>query len=253
MTELALKFEGICTHLVATHNQDAPQFKLWTGDQLRVRHRVFLANSGLIGSHIPEDRRPRVPVHVPKLLIPAGQVNEDLAELFDPVDDQNAAWRPQDVAIGFEGVDETKGDASHGDSLRELPHIWFRAKLDGALRERVKQGWTRFATAYVDFTEGVEFWTEKPDKMVEAYGTLHFDGPPVLVVRKFNSGVGVRYSLAGVTSLTISNQPEISSCAENDYLLHYFATDLDLLKKAPTWETPGYERSEVYCSSSQYP
>lgn len=250
MTRIDLQFQGICTHLLPANPFDAPPFKLWTSDLLRVQHRVVLANSDLIPTHMPGERQPVA--HVPKLLVPRAQLNEDLAELFDPEAGGMAAWRPRDVAIGFEGIDETAGHPSHYDSLSALPHIWMRAP--STLRQRIERGWSRFATAYVDFTAGVEFRTEQVDTKVETSGTLHFDEAPVMVVRHRNAGNGVRYSLEGVTELTISNEPENAVCQESDYLLHYFATTRDLLSCAPTWDfPPGENRSEVYCSSSQYP
>jgi hypothetical protein len=250
MIEIALTFEGICTHLIPTHRVDkAPRFKLWTDTDIPIQHRVVLPSSDFIETHIEEDRQ--FDPHDPELRIDPKEMNADLEELFD----QDGVWKARNVAVGFEGVDDDAGDPSHFESLRALPHIWELAGGRGVLREHIKRGWSRFAATYIDFTGGVRFRTEKPDKMVLAFGTLFFHEAPVLVVRERNAGKGMRYSLAGVSKLWISNQGRLEQrCTENDYLLNYFSTDLDLLKDPPTWPcSSDPDRIDVYCSSSNYP
>ena len=248
MTEIELEFKGICTHLLATHQLKAPDFTLRAGDRQPIQHRVFLANSALIKRHTPVGRQP-IP-HVPKLIIPPEVVKGDLAKRFTA----DGVWQLCDVAVCFEGVDLGAGDPFHYVTLTALPHIWMRAGAEGNLRDGVKAGWTQFAAAYVDFIGGVKFRTVLENKMWQVFGTLYFNQEPIMVVRDRNVGPRVPYRLEGVSKITISNEPEPAECEENDYLLNYFATDLDLLKNAPKWALPGEGRtSEVYCSSSQYP
>jgi hypothetical protein len=248
MLQIELEFKGICTHLLAPHLLKAPDFTLRAGDRQPIQHRVFLANSALIQKHMPVGRQP-IP-HVPKLIICPKEVKGDLAKLFTA----DGVWKLDNVGVCFEGVDTGAGDPFHYVTLTALPHIWMRAGGEGDLRDGVKAGWTPFATAYVDFIGGVKFRTMLENKMWQVRGTLFFNHSPVMAVRDRNVGPRVPYSLDGVSKITISNEPELAECEENDYLLNYFATDLDLLKNAPKWAFPGEGRSsEVYCSSSQYP
>lgn len=240
MRTITITFKGICTHLVATHEHgQAPLFEIRAGRK-RVQHRIVLANSSLIDSRIDPDRC--VVPHVPTIRI--GSAERVL----------------QDVAIGFDGVDHDKGHASHHDTLRTLPRMWEKTGASITLRRSVLDGWTHYASAYVDFTGGVEFVVKGDDTIA----TLHFKSDPKILFRPCNRDKDVEVQPLDVDTIEISNLPIRKSCSTSDYLLHYFVTTLDISNSAPVWavdpKIPDVAEAkekgrgtEVFCSSSTYP
>jgi hypothetical protein len=240
MPEITITFKGICTHLVATHEHGhAPLFDLRAGKK-RIQHRIVLANSDLIDSRIDPDRC--VVRHIPKIRI--GNLEEEL----------------RDVAIGFDGVDHAKGHAGHHQTLGTLPHIWEKTGSPIRLRRAVLQGWTHYASAYIDFTGGVAFEVKGDDTIA----TLHVENDPRIVFRPCNTDKNVRVVTLKDNRIEISNLPERRSCSVSDYLLHYFVTTLDISNAAPVWEIDPKiidaieikeegRAAEVFCSSSTYP
>src|SRR4051812_18969402 len=121
MPQLFITFKGICTHLLGTHRHlTAPRFDLSTGTR-RLQHRVVLANSDLIGTHIDIDRR--VVRHVPKMRI----LGEFMTDCLKPLFDADGEWYERvlkDVAVTFENIDDEKGKPFHDDDLRRFPSLW---------------------------------------------------------------------------------------------------------------------------------
>lgn len=248
-TEIWIKFRGICTHLTATHEMaNAPKFAPRTGDGQSVQHRVFLANSDLIRGNI-DDKRNVVP-HVPRLRIP----NAPDGEWSDHV--------LLEDSIAFEGLDPSHGNKKHGDQLSPLPSMWLKGDRP-VLQQGVLESWTPYAAAYIDFVGegGIRFSAGIQEILVQ----VCFAGEAALVHRRMNVGTGTRYPLPDNTVIEITNLPaDPTKCGDSDYLLHYFATTVDLRNHAPVW-TPQVtaekkiqvmqesRMGEVYCSNSTYP
>src|SRR5205823_2944275 len=104
----------------------------------------------------------------------------------------------------------------------------------------------------IDFTGGVKFTVG----LAEVVTQVWFKGEPRMVIREKNAGNGESYPLKDGTLLEISNHAE-TNCGTVDYLLHYFATTINMLtEKPPEWPVQGPTRppaGEVYCSNSTYP
>jgi hypothetical protein len=251
MPRLFIDFNGICTHLVTNHSHpEAPQVELWTGREL-IQHRIFLANSDLIGSHI-DPKRPILP-HVPRMIVHPDYVTPSLEPMLDRKGDRYEHVL-KDEAIAFAKVDLNGGSPSHEDALKLFPRIWDKSKPDYAvhLRPRLLSGlWTRHASAYIDFTGGVDFQSLHSQHL---QATVYFTGTPTIVFRPRNGDKGaVHCELGDEARIVISNVPEGSGCNDSDYLLHYLATTLDLCEDAPVWPPPESGLNDVYCSSSTYP
>ena len=265
-SSLVVIFKGICTHLTATHEvEGVDAFALRSGDGKPVQHRVFLANSDMIENNIPGSRN--VVAHIPKLRIHGSHVTGALRQFLTP----NGEWFERVLsndAIAFEGLDPSKGAPKHHGDLDKLPSMWFKGDRP-RLQAPVLDGWTPYAAAYVDFIAegekrqgGVKFTVH----LTEILAELSFKGEPALVHRRENVGPGTAYPLPSGATIEISNLPANPKlCGDSDYLLHYFATNVDLLSNAPVWKPEvtaekkiatlqgGGPAGEVYCSNSTYP
>ena len=266
MPEISILFQGICTHLTAMHSvKGVAPFEIVSGDTT-AQHRVFLANPALIATEIDPTRH--VAEHVPKLKIPADQITEELQDILQ-IDPEGRYYERvlSNDAIVFE-LDQTKDKKLHWDPLSPLPSIWKKSEEKGfrpKLRLSALRGWTPYASAYIDFLGGTGALSFSVDAQSNVLAMLRFRQAPTLLLRHRNEGKGVTYNLPADCQLVISNLPERAGCCNSDYLLHYFATTLDMRYKAPEW-TPlvtheqkidairsGNPVSEVYCSSSTYP
>jgi len=266
-TQVSINFRGICTQLTRTDKvKGMLPIEILSGDAF-AQHRVFLANSALIGEIDPD--RNVVP-HVPKLRIAAKDVTDDLKDIlkYDCKTDQYERVLSND-AIVFEGLDPTKGKRSHYDSLNPaLPSLREKSLEKGflpVLRPSALRGWTPYASAYIDFIGASGALSFSVDANSDVLAMLYFSEAPKLILRHRNEGKGVAYSLRDNCHLEISNLPDGEDCGDSDYLLHYFATTLDMRYKAPEWDPrvkqeqkisqsrSGGPMSEVYCSSSTYP
>src|SRR5947209_3807931 len=234
MPTLTINFKGVCTHLVATHQHgEAPRFHLWTGRE-KIQHRIFLANSDLIATHIDPYRF--VPPHAARLRIDPAWMTDALQKMliFRGKYYERAL---HDEAIAFDDIDRDKGHDSHEHTLSDFPKLWNMSKPEGVyLRPRVLSGqWTRHASAYIDFIGGVEFARVKQD----AVATVHFLEQPNLVFRPYNGDAGkIVCPIKDGACIEISNVAADDSCLASDYLLHYLATTLDLCEEGPVWPPP---------------
>lgn len=256
VVEIHLK--GICTHLTATHKVNCVDpFKLHA-DGEEIQHRIFLANSRLINDKIPEGRN--VVFHEPKLRIHKDHVLPELRKKMTEHGDFFELLL-DGYAVGFENVNHAKGPDSHHHDLLPLPSIRKKSTVPFQLLPGVLNGWTETAGAYVDFTPGVKFTVGED---LNSRAGLTFKGDANITLREKNKGPATVYPLKNDTSLEITNQPNMPHCGDSDYLLHYFATDLDLLLYAPAWGKVDVEEKlamiegrkpagDVYCSNSNYP
>lgn len=243
MPAIKILFRGICTHLVTTHQvPDAPRFELSHDGQF-VQHRIFVPNSDFIATHIIG--RDLVP-HVPQLTITSGPPVPELEPLL--------AQPLKDVRIYFKNLDPQGGDFSHDQSLHDLPHIWTLAENERVyLRRATTDGWNSHASVYFDFTEGVSFQVLQVDRTnFNVWATLQFIGPPLMILHPSKAADGIPVNLRDGAELEFTNLPlPGTKDGTADYLLHYFATTMDLIEDAPKW--PTWLPSDVYCSNSQYP
>lgn len=271
-SHINMSFHGICTHLLGRHKfKNRPHFDL-ENPAGPVQHRVVLANSALISTHI-DPARGVIP-HIPKLRIPCHEAPEELAKIMTLLGEWYE-YRLEDVAVSFVGENHANGRASHQKSLSHLPGLWHKTGEPVGLRRRVLNGWTKHASAYIDFTGGVKFFGKNPkgsrDSNDPLRARLHFmPGLRQIVFRPRNGDDCVAYDLGKVREIRISNLPDSIGCTDSDYLLHYFATNIDLCEDAPVWKPQppkGVEKrekktakrngdppiSDVFCSSSTYP
>lgn len=247
---LMILFKGVCTHLTATHEvANAPAFELRARGE-KIQHRVFIANSDLIESEINEEYRPDR--HVPKLRIHKNHVTDELKAIMTEAPPDAFELELSGYGITFEGLHPAKGAAKHHPDLEPLPSTFFKGGPRAASPDpRLLEGWSRKTGACVDFARGVKFTSG----LAEVVAQLWFEAEPSIVLREENEGEGRRYPLKHDTLLEISNHPT-TNCGRWDYLLHYFATDLDLRDEVPEWEVPAAAREpvgEVYCTNSTYP
>jgi hypothetical protein len=257
MGKITIEFQGICTHLVPINTSCHPdKFTLRTGDKIKheVRHRVVLANPDLVPTHIDPARH--VPAHIPKLIVTCGIGNE-LAKVMVCCGGRYEMLL-RDLVIGFHGVEGYEDD--HWKNLQTVPHITEKDKQDHLrLRPLIKCGWSKFASAYIDFTTGVTFMHEKDGTTRDVViATVEFKPrvQPNLVFRPHNGDMTKEYPIANGAYLIISNLPP-AYCGDSDYLLNYFVTTLDITESAPVWPDPKPRPQplgpEVYCSSTGYP
>jgi hypothetical protein len=233
---LHIHFRGICTQLNPHHPEDTrPKLQLQTSRPgVPVTHRVFLPNSKVVDKYIPDHGICRHQVRM--------RFHDADGELVKLELDRQMVW--------FEGANENTPPAP---PLGKLPNV---IDLTGPIEPQPDHdainGRNDKAAAYVDFFGG-ETLVALPDH--EVFAHLRLAGKPRLVVAPFpgERGRKKRWKLKPGTFVEISNQPrKPSNCGEEDYLLHYFVTDLDLHEHRPKWAGIGGPDT-IFCSSSGYP